>query len=73
VTIAVYDPNGQKVSERLYDNENFAANALRSFSMSWAVPNNAAKGTYTVRVVLSAPGGVSLYSSNSKAATFRVS
>jgi hypothetical protein len=72
VDIEIYDPTGQKVGQRFYDNESFAAKNARSFSMSWAVPSNAIKGTYTVRIGIFAPGWVNLYSWNDSAGSFRV-
>jgi uncharacterized protein YfaS (alpha-2-macroglobulin family) len=72
IDIEIYDPNGQKVAQKSFDNENFAANTTRKFSMSWTAPSNAATGTYTVRIGVFSPGWGTLYSWNSSAATFRV-
>jgi hypothetical protein len=72
VDIEIYDPNGQKVAQKAYDNEAFSTNTARSFALSYAVPSNAVRGTYTVRIGVFSTGWGQLYAWNNSAVTFRV-
>lgn len=72
IDLEVYDPSGNKVGQRFFDNESFIANKARNVSMSWSVPVDAVKGTYTVRVGIFAPAWASLYSWNDSAVRFLV-
>ena len=72
VDVEVYDANWNKVYQRFWDNQSFAANLARTFSTSWTVPATARTGTYHVMVGTFGPGWNGLYSFNSSAATFTV-
>lgn len=50
IDVEVYDPSGRKVFQQYWDRRSFKADQARSFSALWRVPNNAQRGTYTVKV-----------------------
>lgn len=71
VDIEVYAPGGQRVYQRVFDNQTIGS-ATKSFSASWTVPANAAKGTYVVKVGVFSPGWGTMYAWNDRAVTFTV-
>jgi hypothetical protein len=72
IDIEIYGPDGQKIYQRVYDNESFSAGKTKSFSTRWLVPWTAPKGVYTVKIGVFSPGWGTLYTWNDAAATFKV-
>jgi hypothetical protein len=72
VDIEVYDPAGAKVAQQFYDNRSFVAGVPVNFSPSWAIPQGATKGVYTVKVGVFSPGWGTLYSWTNSAMTITV-
>jgi hypothetical protein len=72
VDVEVYDPNGNKVFQRFYDNQSFTANVHRRYTMPYKPPAGAPTGTYTVKVGVFQPGWAGLLLWNDRAATFTV-
>jgi hypothetical protein len=72
VDVELYDQDGAKVHQQVYDNQTFAAGQTRTFTPTWRVPAGAATGTYTVKVGVFKPGWGVLYHWNNSAAQFAV-
>jgi Intracellular proteinase inhibitor len=72
VDIEVYSASGGRVFQQAFDNQSFVAGVSRSFKVTWAVPSNATRGTYTVKIGIFSPGWGSMYLWNNAAATFTV-
>lgn len=72
VDVEIYSPSGQRVSQKFWDNQAFAAGQTLNFASAWTVPTGAAVGTYTVKVGVFSPGWGQLYTWNDSAATFSV-
>ncbi|MGH2611141.1 MAG: hypothetical protein ACRDHF_18835, partial [Tepidiformaceae bacterium] len=72
VDIEIYNPQGVKVHQAYFDNQPLSAGVPRSFSTSWKVPAGSAKGTYTVKIGVFAPGWGTMYLWNDSARTFVV-
>ncbi|MBV9170356.1 MAG: hypothetical protein JOZ81_09765 [Chloroflexi bacterium] len=72
VDVEIYDPAGNKVAQRYWDNHAFSPNTSRTYRFTWTVPTTAATGTYTVMVGVFAPGWGVVYSWNNDVATFTV-
>jgi len=68
----VYSSSGQKVYQRVWDNQSFPAGVARSFSIQWTVPTSLAPGVYKVKIGIFAPGWNGMYSWNDGAASFTV-
>lgn len=71
VDIEVYGPSGERVYQRIWDNQ-WLTGTSKSFVASWVIPTSAPKGTYTVKVGLFAPGWGMLYAWNDTAAVFTI-
>jgi len=73
VGVEVYAPGGTTLAyQKWFPNESFAAGELRSYSMTWQLPDGMALGTYSVNVSAYSPGWKTLYGSKPAAATFVV-
>lgn len=72
VDLEIYDAAGVKVGQIYYDNQSFAAGAVKRYTWTWTVPASAAKGTYTVKVGVFAPGWASFKYWNNSVKTFVV-
>ena len=72
VDIEVYSPTGTKVFQQFFDGQSFTGGVARTFSVSWTVPANAARGTYSVKIGVFSPGWGSLYTWNNSARSFSV-
>ncbi|MFN0146144.1 MAG: hypothetical protein ACKVT1_06515 [Dehalococcoidia bacterium] len=72
IDLEIYGPTGAKVGQVFYDNQTFAAGAVKRYTWTWAVPAAAAKGTYTVKVGVFAPGWGAFQYWNNGAKTFVV-
>ncbi len=72
VDIELYNAAGQKVFQQFWDNEAFAANVSRTFSVNWTVPSTLPPGTYTLKIGVFAPGWASMFAWNNGAATIIV-
>jgi uncharacterized membrane protein len=72
VDIEIYDASGKKVSQTVKDNISFTAGKSQTFNVSWTVPTNAGKGTYTVKVGIFSPAWGEMLSWNDDATRFSV-
>jgi hypothetical protein len=72
VVIEVDNPSGQRVFQQSFDKQAFAAGETKPYSVSWAIPSNAARTTYTVKLGVFKQGRGVLYHWNDKAAKFTV-
>ena len=72
VDLEVYSSGGQKVYQRVWDNQSFSAGVQRTFNNQWTVPTNLAPGVYTIKVGIFGTGWNGLLSWNNNAATFTV-
>jgi autotransporter family porin len=72
VDLEVYRPDGQKVLQPSWDNQSFSAGQQRTFRATWAVPADAALGTYSIKIGLFSPGWGTLYHWNDAAGQFSV-
>ncbi|HZQ35580.1 MAG TPA: hypothetical protein VFD32_06580 [Dehalococcoidia bacterium] len=72
VDVELYSPSGQKVFQKLWDTQSFAAGQSSAFSLTWAVPAGAPTGSYTVKVGVFSAGWGQLYTWDDTAATFTV-
>ena len=72
VNVEIYDPAWNKVHQRFFDNETFAANTRRDFAVAWTVPANAATGRYTMMVGVFKPGWNGTLSWNGQAGSVSV-
>lgn len=70
--LEVYSSAGQKVYQKVWDNQSFAAGVSRGFSTQWTVPTSLAPGVYTIKVGIFAPGWSGMFAWNNGAATFTV-
>jgi hypothetical protein len=72
VDLEVYNSSGQKVYQKVWDNQDFSANVSRTFSSTWRVPSNLPRGTYTIKVGVFGPAWAGLHAWNNAAAIFVV-
>ena len=72
VDVEVYNPDGQKVYQKFYDNRSFTAGEARTFGSYWSIPKSAAKGSYTVKVGVFKVGWAGLLAWQDVAAQFTV-
>jgi hypothetical protein len=72
VDVEVYDPAGNKVFQKYYDNQTFTAGQQQQYTTPWTVPIGAAVGTYRVKIGMFSPGWGTLYSWNDNVAQFSV-
>jgi hypothetical protein len=72
IDVEVYDAAGAKVFQQIWDNQTFGAGETRTFQAPWSVPLTTARGTYTVKVGVFAPGWTALHSWNNQAAVLSV-
>ena len=72
VDIEVYGPTGAKVYQEYFDSQVLAAGETRSYPITWAIPGNAATGTYRVKIGIFSPGWGTLYEWNDSASQFSV-
>jgi hypothetical protein len=72
VDIEIYAPNGSKVYQTYFDAQSFTAGVTKKYTATWRLPDNAARGTYTVKVGVFSVGWGTLYHWNNSAGTFRV-
>ncbi|MDP3958383.1 MAG: hypothetical protein Q8Q36_02905 [bacterium] len=70
VDMEVYGPEGEKVFQRVFENENFAANQTKDYSASWAT---AALGTHTLKIGIFNSTWSTAHAWNDAAAAFAVS
>jgi Intracellular proteinase inhibitor len=73
VDLEVYQPDGQRVYQQVWDNQRFTAGQSRTFNATWSAPSNAASGTYTIKVGLFAPGWGTMFHWNNGAGRFAIS
>jgi hypothetical protein len=72
VDVEIYDADWNKVYQRVWDNQAFTANQMRSFATTWTVPADLTPGTYTVMVGTFGPGWSGTHAFNKNAGTFTV-
>jgi len=72
VDVEVHDPADNKVFQRYYETESFAAGQTKSYSVSWPVLASDEPGTYTVQVGVFSPGWANELAYNSNAAQVTV-
>lgn len=72
IDVEVYDPSGRRVQQGYWDRQAFQTGQERSFHVSWRVPANARKGTYTVKLGVFNPGWNGLIRWNDSAVQFTV-
>lgn len=72
IDVEVYGPSGQKLIQKYWDNQSFAAGIARTFGFSWSVPSTAPRGTYTVKIGVFSVGWGTVFAWNDRATTFIV-
>jgi hypothetical protein len=72
VDVEVYSPTGQKVFQKVYDQQAFGAGQTKQYRATWRVPVAAVPGPYVVKVGVFSPGWGTLYHWNNQAAQFTV-
>ena len=56
VDIEIYQPNGARVNQQWFDHTPFAAGQEREFTIRWAPPPGAPRGTYLIKLGVFEPG-----------------
>jgi mannan endo-1,4-beta-mannosidase len=69
IDVGIYDSAGQRVLQKVFSGQSFAAGQTRSFSFGWS---STARGTYTVSVGVFTDGWSTLYTWEDLTATFEV-
>ena len=64
VDVEVYDAGGTKVHQQFLDNQAFTAGQTRAFPIAWAIPANAATGSYRVAIGVFSTGWGTVYAWN---------
>ena len=72
VDVEVHDPAGNKVFQRYYETESFAAGQTKVYPVSWPILASDEPGPYTVQIGVFTPGWVSELSWNNNAAQISV-
>ncbi|HSE96434.1 MAG TPA: hypothetical protein VLD61_11135, partial [Methylomirabilota bacterium] len=72
VDLEIYDAQRQRVAQRVFSGQSFAAGQTRGFTWTWPVGANQAMGTYTVKVGIFNGGWSTLYLWENAAGAIRV-
>ena len=72
MNVEVYDPQGARVVQKVYDQQTFSAGQARTYEFTWTAPPTAVTGAYTVKVGAFKAGWGTLYHWNNSAAQFTV-
>ena len=72
VVVEVYGPTALRLDQFPFDNEPFDTGVERTFQVPWTVPNGAAAGGYTVKLIVMTPNWGQTRHTNDSAAFFTV-
>jgi hypothetical protein len=72
VDIEIYDPAGNKVFQRWFENQSFQRGQTREFPVAWNVPNHTERTSYMVKIGVFTPGWSAVRSWQDQAAQFTV-
>jgi hypothetical protein len=72
VDVELYGPTGQKVYQRWFGDQDFAAGQRRQYQVAWGVPANSPVGQYTWKVGAFSADWATLYTWNNQTAQFTV-